>query len=191
LAGLVGAGYFPVVVGRKGHVEVRGLTGDFPEAVVVEDEGDVDGLPWGRSLGVVAQTTQRLARVEGLVEEMRRRRSGVEVRFVDTVCQPTKDRQEALDALCRESEVVVVVGGSNSNNTRELVARVESLGARARHVEGPEDLDAGWFDGVREVGVTAGTSTLDETVEAVVSRLRMMAASAEPRPAHGLLRLFA
>lgn len=191
LARLVGEGYFPVVIGKKGHVEVRGLTGDFPGAVVVEGEADLAGLPVGRRLGVVAQTTQPLERVERWVEVIRRARPGVEVRFVDTVCQPTKDRQEAVEDLCRESEVVVVVGGRNSNNTRELAERVKALGAVARHVETAEEVDAAWFDGVEAVGVTAGTSTLDETVEAVVVRLRLIAAGAAASPEHGLLRLLA
>lgn len=191
LARLVAAGYFPVVIGKCGHVEVRGLTGDFPEAVVIEGEEDVRRLPEGRALGVVSQTTQPLGRVEGLVEAIRRARPGVVVRYVDTVCQPTKDRQGALDELCRECEVVVVVGGRNSNNTRELVVRAASLGAVAHHVETAEELRSEWFAGVESVGVTAGTSTLDETVEAVVSRLRVIAASLESAPGHGLLRMFA
>lgn len=183
LARLVAAGYFPVVIGKRDHVEVRGLTGDFPGAVVVEGPDDVGAVPDGCALGVVSQTTQPLERVERLVEMIRRERPGVEVRWVDTVCQPTKDRQQALDELCRVSDVVVVVGGRNSNNTRELAARVGALGARARHVEGPEDLDPRWFEGVTDVGVTAGTSTLDETVEAVVRRLREMAATPLRQPA--------
>jgi 4-hydroxy-3-methylbut-2-enyl diphosphate reductase len=183
LARLVENGYFPVVIGKRDHVEVRGLTGDFPGAVVIEGPDDFELLPEKCPLGVVAQTTQPLERVERVVGQIRRSRPGVEVRFVDTVCQPTKDRQQALDDLCRECEVVVVVGGRNSNNTRELAARVESLGGRAFHVERPEDIDPRWFDGVEHAGVTAGTSTLDETVEAVVNRLRLIAATAARQPA--------
>jgi len=191
LGRLVEKGFSPVVIGKKDHVEVRGLTGDFPGAVVVESAEDLDDLPFSGRLGVVAQTTQPLERVEKVVEQIRRRRPGSEVRFIDTVCQPTKDRQEALEVLCRQCEVVVVVGGANSNNTRELAARASALGAIAHHVERPEELDPLWFTGVGHVGVTAGTSTLDETVEAVVARLRLMAAAAAPAPLHGLLRLFA
>jgi 4-hydroxy-3-methylbut-2-enyl diphosphate reductase len=191
LARLVEAGYFPVVIGKKDHVEVRGLTGDFPGAVVIETVEDLAALPEGRALGVVAQTTQRIDGVERMVERIRRHRPGREVRFVDTVCQPTKDRQLALEELCRQCEVVVVVGGRNSNNTRELVARASALGAIAWHVEGADDLEARWFSGVDHVGVTAGTSSLDETVEEVVGRLRLLAAGAEPGPRHGLLRMLA
>jgi len=83
------------------------------------------------------------------------------------------------------------VGGRNSNNTRELAARAAALGPAVYQVERAEDLQAGWFAGVEELGVTAGTSTLDETVGEVVARLRLMAAAAAPAAGPGLLRLFA
>jgi 4-hydroxy-3-methylbut-2-enyl diphosphate reductase len=177
LAGLVGAGYFPVVIGKKGHVEVRGLIGDHQGAVVVESEDDIAAIPLCGRIGVVSQTTQPSIRVLDFVMQIKSARPDAEVRFVDTVCQPTKDRQAALDELCRESEVVVVVGGRHSNNTHELVATARRLGVIAHHVETPDDLDPAWFDGVEAVGVTAGTSTLDESVHAVVERLRTIAAS--------------
>ena len=191
LGRLVEAGYFPVVVGKKNHVEVRGLTGDFPGAVVIETLADLDDLPLSGPLGVVSQTTQPLAWVERVVALIRDRRPHGDVRFIDTVCQPTKDRQEALEGLCQRSEVVIVVGGHNSNNTRELVTKAASLGAIAYHVERAGELEARWFDGVTDVGVTAGTSTLDETVDAVVARLRSMAAArtAAPLQAQPLLRM--
>jgi 4-hydroxy-3-methylbut-2-enyl diphosphate reductase len=191
LALLVAKGYAPVVIGKKGHVEVRGLTGDFPGAVVIETEADLEDLPVAARIGVVAQTTQPLARVQNFVAQIKACRPGSEVRFIDTVCQPTKERQGALEALCRECEVVIVIGGRNSNNTRELTASASALGVVTHQIEGPEDLDPRWFAGIDQVGVTAGTSTLDETVEAVMQRLRLIAAATSPLPRHGLLRLFA
>jgi 4-hydroxy-3-methylbut-2-enyl diphosphate reductase len=188
LGRLVAAGYAPVVIGRKGHVEVLGLTGDFPGTVVVETEADLGELPESARIGVVSQTTQPLGRVTDFVAQIRALRPGSEVRFIDTVCQPTKDRQRALEDLARECPVVVVVGGRNSNNTGELSRTAASLGAVVHQVEGPRDLDPRWFDGVDEVGVTAGTSTLDETVDAVVTRLRLIGES-RALPRHGLLRL--
>ena len=86
-----------------------------------------------------------------------------------------EDRQRALEELCRECAVVVVVGGRDSNNTRELVATSRRLGAIAHHVESPDEIDPAWFGGVETVGVTAGTSTLDESVQAVVERLQTIA----------------
>ena len=176
LASLVAQGYLPVVIGRPGHVEVEGLVGDFPGAAVVESFRDVLKLPSQARFGVVSQTTQPIERVRELVEQFRRCRPESEVKFVDTVCQPTKDRQEALRELCADCEMVVVVGGSNSNNTGELVAKAEQLGARAVRVERAGDLRWRWFRGVASVGVTAGTSTLDETVRAVFERVQRFAA---------------
>ncbi|MBS0660667.1 MAG: 4-hydroxy-3-methylbut-2-enyl diphosphate reductase [Verrucomicrobia bacterium] len=175
LRGLVAAGCHPVVIGLRDHVEVRGLTGDFPGATVIASDADLAALPHDRPLGVIAQTTQPIARVESLVAAIRAARPGVEVRFVDTVCAPTKNRQRALQLLIASCELIVVVGGRASNNTRELVSTVRSAGRRAIHVESPDELWPQDFAGVAEVGVTAGTSTLRETVEEVCARLRAFA----------------
>jgi 4-hydroxy-3-methylbut-2-enyl diphosphate reductase len=172
LGGLVAAGYRPLVIGRRGHVEVEGLVGDHPGAVVIENFRDLLKLPSQGKFGVISQTTQPQERVHKLVEQLRRCRPECEVKFINTVCQPTRDRQSALVDLCRECEVVVVVGGANSNNTGELVGKVESLGVRAVRVQRAEELSWRWFRGVSSVGVTAGTSTLDETVKQVFARLQ-------------------
>jgi 4-hydroxy-3-methylbut-2-enyl diphosphate reductase len=92
---------------------------------------------------------------------------GADVRFVDTICQPTKDHQRALERLLERVEAVVVVGGKNSNNTKALVGRCRLAGARAWHVQTAADIDPSWFDGLEEVGLTAGTSTLEETITEV------------------------
>ena len=179
LAALVAAGYYqPVVIGRADHVEVRGLTGDFPGAAVIENEADLAAVPWQTRYGVIAQTTHPSVRVRGLVDALRAARPGAEVCFRDTVCQPTKDRQEALRKLLAEAEVVIVVGGHGSNNTRQLVLAAEGAGRRAHQIERPDELDPTWLDGAEVVGLTAGTSTLPETVRAVHTRLVVLAADA-------------
>jgi 4-hydroxy-3-methylbut-2-en-1-yl diphosphate reductase len=98
---------------------------------------------------------------------MRRRFPLSEVRYVDTVCQPTKQRQTSALDLARQSDVVVVVGGAHSNNTRELTATCRCLCARVYHVQSAADLRAEWFDGAATVGITAGTSTPDTIIDAV------------------------
>ncbi|MFG0316205.1 MAG: 4-hydroxy-3-methylbut-2-enyl diphosphate reductase, partial [Planctomycetota bacterium JB042] len=92
----------------------------------------------------------------------------------DTICEPTRQRVAAVEALAREADVVVVVGGANSNNSRQLVRLCESVGTRAVLVQGPDDLEPGWFAGADVVGLTAGTSSLDETVDAVERELRRL-----------------
>ena len=90
-----------------------------------------------------------------------------EIRFIDTVCLPTKEHHRSLGRLLAEVDAMVVVGGRNSNNTRALVALCRERGVRCVHVRGASDLDPAWFDGLEAVGLTAGTSTLDATIEEV------------------------
>jgi len=172
---LVAAGYFPVVIGKVGHVEVRGLTEDFPEARVVDLPSDILKLPRRDRYGVISQTTQPIDRVRALVAEIERLHPTSEVRYVDTVCKPTKDRQSALRQLIDVAEVIVVVGGRESNNTRQLVETCRASDRRAFHIERPDELRSEWFDGISVVGLTAGTSTLRETVDAVFRCLEEIA----------------
>lgn len=174
LAKLVLQGCTPLVIGKRDHVEVRGLTGDFPGAQVVLSEEDVDALPFAQRFGVVAQTTQPIDRVERVLAMIRRRHPGAKVVFKDTVCHPTKARQTALDRLCEASGFVLVVGGRNSNNSRQLVEKARTKGCRAELVTRAEEIMEDWFSDIGVVGVTAGTSTLDESVEEVLCRLETL-----------------
>ena len=160
-------GYHPVIVGKRDHVEVRGLTGDLDAFDVVLSREDIAKLAPHARFGVAAQTTQPLVKVEALVEEIRRRFPASEVKFVDTVCGPTKQRQVAAVEVAREADAVVVIGGANSNNTRELVEVCGRHCERVHHVQRAGDLRESWFEGVESVGVTAGTSTPDETIAEV------------------------
>jgi 4-hydroxy-3-methylbut-2-enyl diphosphate reductase len=130
---------------------------------------------------VISQTTQPIERVRALVEQIRLARPGAEVRFCDTVCQPTKNRQSALRKLIAECDTLIVVGGRNSNNTLQLVAAATVAGRRVFHVERAEELQRDWFLDAEEVGITAGTSTLKETVAAVREHIEQIAAEREER----------
>ncbi len=178
---LVSAGYFPVVIGVPNHVEVRGLTEDFAGAIVINCAADVLKLPHTSRFGVISQTTQPIARVRALVETIRAARPEAEVRFVDTVCKPTKDRQHALKQLLELTDTIVVIGGRHSNNTRELVQTCRAAGRRAIHMERAEEIGADDLQNARIVGVTAGTSTLPETIAAVIERLQQISRNA-PQP---------
>jgi 4-hydroxy-3-methylbut-2-enyl diphosphate reductase len=169
---LVDDGRHPVVVGQPEHVEVRGLVGDLDEFTIIQNEADLDQLGErlrrpGVRLGVVAQTTQPLERVLQLVEALRRRYPDADVRFLDTVCQPTKDRQTALRRLAAGADIVIVVGGPDSNNSRKLVELAQSLGRPAHRVARAAELRPEWFVGHEVVGLTAGTSTPDDVIAEV------------------------
>jgi 4-hydroxy-3-methylbut-2-en-1-yl diphosphate reductase len=172
---LARAGYHPVIVGKRDHVEVRGLTGDLDAFDVVLDDRDVEALEPRPRFGLAAQTTQPVARVDRIAALLRARFPGIEVRVVDTVCTPTKRHQQAAIELARLCDAVVVIGGLQSNNTRELVETCREHCRHVLHVSGPDDLRARWFDAVETVGITAGTSTPDEVIDAVEARLNEFA----------------
>ena len=170
-----------VVLGKPEHVEVRGIVEDLDDPIVVRTERDVATWPDER-LGVVCQTTTPSELVDALMHEIRTRNPHADVRLMDTVCNPTKARGAALEALLPQIDALVVVGGRDSNNTRQLVVRAEQRGIPALHIENVAELDERWLDGRQVVGLTAGTSTLPATIDAVHARLLAVAACA-PVPA--------
>jgi len=164
-------GYHPIIIGRLGHVEVRGLTEDLTEWDVVLSEEGIDALESRPRFGVVAQTTQPIAHVRSMVKYLKSGFPNSEVRFVDTVCKPTKQRQSAAEKLARKSDVVLVVGGINSNNTHELTRTCRRFCERVHHVQGPDEILAEWLFDTGTLGITAGTSTPDQLIDAVENRV--------------------
>jgi 4-hydroxy-3-methylbut-2-enyl diphosphate reductase len=175
---LVSEGCHPVIIGKRNHVEVRGLTEDLKDFDVVLTEAEVYELKERPLFGIAAQTTQPVDRVRHLVGFIRKRFPKSEVRFVDTVCQPTKQRQSSAVELARLSDVVVVIGGAHSNNTHELVRTCGRFCSRVHHVQTVADLRPEWFAEAKTVGVTAGTSTPDSVIDAVERWLRELATPA-------------
>jgi 4-hydroxy-3-methylbut-2-enyl diphosphate reductase len=178
VAALARDGYHVVVVGQRDHVEVRGLTGDLDHFDVVADEDDILALAEYPRIGVAAQTTQPIQKVRAMVEAIRRRFPNAEVRFADTVCKPTKDRQAAAIELARAADVVIVIGGRASNNTRELVNTCARYCERVHHVQSDDEVQREWFAGAHVVGLTAGTSTPDAVIDRVEARIREAAGEA-------------
>jgi 4-hydroxy-3-methylbut-2-enyl diphosphate reductase len=175
LKALVDKGYHPVIIGQRNHVEVRGMTEDLGECDVVLDEENVVNLCGRPRFGVVAQTTQPIEKVRRLVQALRERFSASEVRFIDTVCQPTKQRQHAATDLAKQCDAVVVIGGAHSNNTHELVKTCSQFCPRVHHVQTDGDLLPDWFRAGDTVGITAGTSTPDSIITGIELRLREFA----------------
>lgn len=171
LRALVADGYHPVIIGRRDHVEVRGLTEDLAEYEVILSDEDVLPLRERPRLGVVSQTTQPIDRVNRLVTLLRWRFPHSEICFKDTVCRPTKLRQAAAERLARQCDTLVVIGAPHSNNTRELAATGRRHCPRVYQIEGPAELEPDWFVHAETVGLTAGTSTPDEVIEAAERQL--------------------
>ncbi len=159
-------GYHVLVIGRPGHVEVQGIIEDLHSFEVIQTPEQVRRYPHDR-LGIMCQTTSTERNVQLIRAAVAAHNPHAEIRFIDTVCLPTKEHQKSVEKLLDQVDAMVVVGGRNSNNTRELAVRCRQRGIPTWHVQSATDLDPNWFVGFANVGLTAGTSTLDATIEEV------------------------
>ena len=170
---LLADGYEVVVVGEKDHPEVTAIVGYAERrATVLECPDDVEKLPAMSRVGVVAQTTQSAANFDAVVEALRRRAD--ELRVCDTICHATQQRQQAALEVASLVDLMLVVGGRESGNTRRLAQICAATGVSTKHIEVAEELEPDWFPGVKRLGVTAGASTPDWIIEQVIKRAEAM-----------------
>jgi 4-hydroxy-3-methylbut-2-enyl diphosphate reductase len=170
---MVDKNYFPVVIGQEDHVEVKGIVGDLDDYIVVGSEDDLEKLraTGKRKFGIVSQTTQQVEKVEHLVGKIRKMDCVDDVAFVNTICQPTRDRQIAVGDLADQVDLMIVIGGYNSSNTKKLVQVCDERNVEAHHVEASSQLDKQWFTNKKHVGITAGTSTPEYIINDVHSAI--------------------
>jgi 4-hydroxy-3-methylbut-2-enyl diphosphate reductase len=170
---MVDKNYFPVVIGQEDHVEVKGIVGDLDDYIVVGSEDDLEKLraTGKRKFGIVSQTTQQVEKVEHLVGRIRKMDCVDDVAFVNTICQPTRDRQIAVGNLADQVDLMIVIGGYNSSNTKKLVQVCDEKNVEAHHVEASSQLDKQWFTNKKHVGITAGTSTPEYIINDVHSAI--------------------
>jgi len=169
-------GFAVIVFGDPDHKEVRGILGwANGKAITLRHESEIDTLPddLPSKVGVLVQTTHTEAQFTSFVNRLLQKRLHriSELRVINTLCNATTGQQAAAIELAHQVEVMVVVGGRESANTRHLVEVCEAEGVPAHHVETAAEIDPAWFAGVETVGVTAGASTPDFAVDEVVARL--------------------
>ena len=160
-----------ILVGHRGHQEVKGTMGQHAMHLVDEREGTK--LPEWDSAGPVTVLTQTTLSVDDTlkaIDEIRGHFSDVIVR--NDLCYATTNRQLAVKELCKSVELVLVIGAPNSSNCTRLREVAESEGVTAYLINGPDELDRAWLEGVENVGITSGASTPDQLVEEVVSALK-------------------
>src|SRR4051812_2392579 len=174
---LVEEGYTIVLLGTPKHPEVVGLLGFAPDAIVVDEEEDWDRIPRRKKMALISQSTQPPWKFEKLAAFMVSRSH--ELKIVNTVCPVTIRRQEDTLVAAREVDLMVVVGGRSSANTKELTRLCGIAGTPAIQIESVRDLgDAGAFEGAHVVGVTGGTPTPIEDLHAVAQRILELAGTA-------------
>lgn len=166
-------GFQVVVAGEKNHQEVKSiLAWAGPGAVAAETVSDLSAYQAGGKVGLVSQTTLERDVFEAIKAELLAKVEILEV--APTICTATEERQQAARQLAQAVEVVVVVGGRNSANTRHLAEVCRKAGVRTYLVETAEELDLAWFSGVQSAGITAGASTPDWIIEEVKQRMENM-----------------
>ena len=177
---LVEEGFAVIVFGDPNHKEVRGVLGWAEgKAFAVPNIAALDDLPDGlpSRIGVLSQTTETEAHFAEFVRALLERRMDriSELRVINTLCNATTSQQAAAQELAHKVDLMVVIGGRESANTRHLAEVAREEGVETHHVESADELRKEWLDGHESVGVTAGASTPDDAIDAVVARLRELA----------------
>ena len=163
-----------ILIGHRDHQEIVGTSGEAPaQTVVVDNVAAVDALEVNDPdrLAYLTQTTLSLYDTQEIVARLRERFPTILGPASDDICYATQNRQEAVEQLAREVELILVVGSPNSSNSNRLVEVAERSGVRAKLIDNADGISSKWIEGVRRVGLTAGASAPEVLVEQVSERL--------------------
>jgi 4-hydroxy-3-methylbut-2-enyl diphosphate reductase len=171
------SGFFVIVYGDAEHAEVEGILGWAKNrGLATTDEKVVAALnPFPRKLGILSQTTQVPANFARFVENIRHLAlaKDSEIQFIDTICHPLRERQEAALEMARRSDLILIVGGHTSANTKNMAELCSDI-TDTFWIETADDIKPDWLNGKKHIGVTSGASTAEDTVNEVLSKLREM-----------------
>ncbi|MBI2841273.1 MAG: 4-hydroxy-3-methylbut-2-enyl diphosphate reductase [Acidobacteria bacterium] len=163
-------GYKIAIIGDHNHDEVLGIAGQIKSSIVFATPREArEHKGYYKKLGVVVQSTQDIENVRTIVSELITKAS--ELRFINTICKPTKDHQEEIRTMPTENDLMIIVGSFTSANTIRLTEIARGINPRTHQVQSASDIDPAWFEGVERVGVSAGASTPDYIIKEVVERI--------------------
>jgi|TARA_R110002074_G_scaffold170005_4_gene332008 4-hydroxy-3-methylbut-2-enyl diphosphate reductase len=169
-----------ILIGHKGHPEVEGTMGRYEQQhagvniILVESPEDVPALeiPHNTGLSYVTQTTLSMDDTESIIDALREKFPHIDGPKKSDICYATQNRQDAVKELAHKSDLVLVVGSPNSSNSNRLREIAEKLGKPAYLIDGAEDIDKNWLEGLQNIGVTAGASAPEDLVQSVISQLK-------------------
>lgn len=162
-----------IIIGDKNHEEVEGIASQVDNPIIVSTPQEAEDLPLLKKVGVVAQSTQMMENVSAIVSVLATKVA--DLRFINTICRPTRQRQQQIRELALNNDVMLVVGSKNSANTRRLAEIARKLNAETHHIEDAGQVDSTWFKDKTSVGIAAGASTPVEVVEEVVKKITKFA----------------
>ncbi len=181
-------GYLVLILGNRNHPEVQGILGWAGDhGVAFQDIAELEQLELrGRKLCLVAQTTENLERFEKAVQALKQYEIA-DLAVFNTICSATRERQSAALELAGTVELMLVIGGSNSANTQKLANICRQNGCRTEHIESVDEIDTRWFDGVKNVGITAGASTPDWIIREVTLKMEELMTMEQGLESYGIL----
>ena len=173
-----------ILIGHHNHVEVKGTVGEAPEHIfvvgTVEEVSDLK-IPDEKKVGYITQTTLSLDDTAEIITALKKRFPEIKGPAKDDICYATQNRQNAVKALSKEVDLVLVVGAQNSSNSVRLLEVAETTGVKARRIESAAELDLEWLEEVRNVGITAGASAPEDIVQGIVTEISKMSSSSSVR----------
>lgn len=170
-------GYDIVIFGDEAHPEIRGVKSYAKgKAHVVMSVEELDKISFREKIAVVAQTTRKVEEFLKVVNHLIPRHK--EVRVFNTICNATFENQDAVRDLSKKADVMIIIGGKNSSNTKQLHSIAQSNCADSYHIEGPDDIEGTWFAGKQLCGISAGASTPDWIIQQVIERIKAISQGA-------------
>jgi len=173
-----------ILIGHHNHVEVKGTVGEAPEHIfvvgTVEEVSDLK-IPDEQKVGYITQTTLSLDDTAEIITALKERFPEIKGPAKDDICYATQNRQNAVKALSKEVDLVLVVCAQNSSNSVRLLEVAETTGVKARRIESAAELDPEWLEEVRNVGITAGASAPEDIVQGIVAEISKMSSSSSVR----------
>ena len=169
-----------ILIGHQDHVEVQGTVGEAPERIIVV--GSVEEVASLKvedenKIGYITQTTLSMDDTSEIIDILKKRFPKIQGPAKDDICYATQNRQNAVKALSKEVDLVLVVGAQNSSNSLRLLEVAKSTGVNARRIESAAELKVEWLEGVSDIGITAGASAPEDIVQGIVNQIREMSAS--------------
>ncbi|MBL7067729.1 MAG: 4-hydroxy-3-methylbut-2-enyl diphosphate reductase [Candidatus Marinimicrobia bacterium] len=158
-----------IIIGDSGHDEVEAIASQLSNPIVIATAKDAFKIKPVKKAGVVLQSTQFIENVNQIITVLISKIQ--DLRIINTICTPTRNRQSQLKELAVNNDVMIIVGSFTSANTKRLTSISSRLNPRSYQVQGPDDIQPGWFKDAQTVGISAGASTPDEIVRKVAKKI--------------------
>lgn len=171
-----------ILIGHEGHPEVLGTMGQYDNEeggiYLVESVEDIANLPVSNQdeLTFMTQTTLSIDDTSGVIEALKEKYPAIQGPRKNDICYATTNRQQAVRELAKQSQLVLVIGSKNSSNSNRLAELASRMGVKSQLIDGPEDINPSWLEGVQTIGITAGASAPEVLVQSVIAHLKDLGA---------------